>query len=77
MKRLLVCAVVVLILLAALLGGCGQQTESQQGQSGQKDAVREGGLLPIDPPVKVTVGAKQVVSDAGVLIGMAKGYYRS
>lgn len=75
MKRLLVCAVVVLILLAALLGGCGQQTESQQGQSGQKDAVREDGLLPIDPPVKVTVGAKQVVSDAGVLIGMAKGYY--
>lgn len=34
------------------------------------------GLQALTPPVKVTVGAKNVVSDAGVLIGLAKGYYK-
>jgi ABC-type nitrate/sulfonate/bicarbonate transport system substrate-binding protein len=31
---------------------------------------------PLSPEVTVTVGAKEVVSDAGLLIGMAKGYYK-
>ncbi|MGE5580250.1 MAG: ABC transporter substrate-binding protein [Bacillota bacterium] len=33
-------------------------------------------VKPISPAVKVTVGLKQAVSDAGVLIGVAKGYYK-
>lgn len=33
-------------------------------------------LEPLSPVVKVTVGMKEVVSDGGVLIGMAKGYYK-
>ncbi|BCV24372.1 ABC transporter substrate-binding protein [Gelria sp. Kuro-4] len=36
----------------------------------------ETGLKPLSPAVTVTVGMKQVVSDAGILIGMAKGYYK-
>jgi ABC-type nitrate/sulfonate/bicarbonate transport system substrate-binding protein len=32
-------------------------------------------IQPLSPPVKVTVGLKQVTSDSGVLIGVAKGYY--
>lgn len=33
-------------------------------------------VKPISPPVKVTVGLKKVPSDSGVLIGVAKGYYK-
>jgi ABC-type nitrate/sulfonate/bicarbonate transport system substrate-binding protein len=33
-------------------------------------------VKPISPTVKVTVGLKQAVSDSGVLIGVAKGYYK-
>lgn len=34
-------------------------------------------LTPLPEPVTVKVGMKQVMSDAGILIGMAKGYYAS
>jgi ABC-type nitrate/sulfonate/bicarbonate transport system substrate-binding protein len=40
-----------------------------------EQAPAAGGLEPLSPSVTVTVGAKEVVSDAGLLIGMAKGYY--
>jgi len=33
-------------------------------------------VKPISPAVKVTVGLKQAVSDSGILIGVAKGYYK-
>lgn len=33
-------------------------------------------IEPLSPPVKVTVGLKQVISDSGVLIGVAKDYYK-
>lgn len=33
-------------------------------------------LSPLASPVVVKVGMKQVISDAGILIGMAKGYYQ-
>lgn len=33
-------------------------------------------VKPVSPPAKVTIGLKQAVSDAGVLIGLAKGYYK-
>ena len=35
-----------------------------------------GGLTPLPQETVVKVGMKQVVSDSGVLIGMAKGYYK-
>lgn len=33
-------------------------------------------LAPLETPVTVKVGMKQVVSDVGILVGMARGYYR-
>lgn len=42
---------------------------------GPSASASEAGLKPLSPAVTVTVGMKQVVSDAGILIGMAKGYY--
>jgi ABC-type nitrate/sulfonate/bicarbonate transport system substrate-binding protein len=86
LKKLFVYAVVVLVFLAMFMSGCGQQAaEPQHEQDIKEGEINDGQhvlenseaeLPPLSPPVKITVGAKQVVSDAGVLIGMAKGYYK-
>lgn len=90
MKRL-VWFMVFVMLFSILVSGCGgkvseespQQQVDQGTQSSQPVTTPATGkveqdneLPPLSPAVKVTVGAKQVVSDAGVLIGMAKGYYK-
>lgn len=83
MKRIALFLVVVM-LLSALTLGCGQQAvkqepkEALQEQEASKDDTdsKETVLEPLSPAVKVTVGMKEVVSDGGVLIGMAKGYYK-
>jgi len=85
MRRLawLLIFVMVFSLLAV---GCGkqqsqeeplQQVEQKEQQESIEEQPKSGGkdVPPLSPPVKVTVGLKQVVSDAGVLIGVAKGYY--
>lgn len=78
---------IALLLVAAMLfsvtvTGCGGQavkekTDNVTPEEVQKEQTigKKPELEPLSPPVKVTVGMKEVVSDAGVLIGMAKGYY--
>lgn len=91
LKRLAFLLVFVM-LFSILAAGCGQQPAQEQpkqdikqetAQNSQQPAATEAGmteqkmeLTPLSPAVKVTVGLKQVVSDAGVLIGIARGYYK-
>jgi len=68
LKRLALLLVVVMVF--TVIGvGCGTQEKVEP--KGYAEDVPNSSL----PTVKVTVGMKEVVSDAGVLIGMAKGYY--
>jgi NitT/TauT family transport system substrate-binding protein len=63
---------VVVLISGLLAAGCARGASERQ-----PGGERGGSLLePLSPEVTVTVGMKQVVSDAGVLIGMARGYYR-
>lgn len=72
---------VLVMLLSAFVIGCGRQAvENKVEEVSQKQAIEqtdeeEVEVQPLSPKVKVTVGMKEVVSDSGVLIGMAKGYY--
>jgi len=70
--------VVLLIMLMVVLitAGCSQPAAEPEKQSLQKENTAATELKPLEEPVEVTVGMKKVVSDAGVLIGMAKGYYK-
>ncbi|QSQ09481.1 Putative aliphatic sulfonates-binding protein [Koleobacter methoxysyntrophicus] len=62
----------VLILIATIIvGGCTTTRQPEDIKPGEDNI-----LTPLTPEVTVTVGMKQVVSDAGILIGMAKGYYK-
>ena len=74
MKKRLLCLLVVLMTLMLVLTGCGQVSNST-APSATAPAWAPG-LTPLAQPVTVKVGMKEVVSDAGILIGMAKGYYR-
>ncbi|MEN6412994.1 MAG: ABC transporter substrate-binding protein [Veillonellales bacterium] len=62
-----------LLVAALFLTACGQnpatQTSLKQGPAWAAT------LTPLSQETVVKVGMKQVVSDAGILIGMAKGYY--
>jgi NitT/TauT family transport system substrate-binding protein len=76
------------MLFSILAAGCGQQAVKEERKQAEKQPVQQTSkqeaaepqqkteLAPLSPAVKVTVGMKQVVSDAGVLIGMARGYYK-
>lgn len=70
---------VVLMLLSVFAVGCGKQAAKQERHEppveGKTESTNFPGVGPLSPAVKVTVGMKQAVSDAGILIGMAKGYY--
>lgn len=59
-----------LLVSACLFTGCGQKTET--ALSAPEWAPR---LSPLTQQATVKVGMKQVTSDAGILVGMAKGYY--
>lgn len=62
-----------LLIIVLLLTACGHnpvtQTSVKQGPAWAAS------LTPLPQETVVKVGMKQVVSDAGILIGMAKGYY--
>lgn len=74
MKRIFLVAAGLLVLaLAVSFAGCSRK--ASQGKELSQNKLSEL-VKPLSPPVKVTVGLKQVVSDAGVLIGLAKGYYK-
>jgi len=73
---------VVVMLLSSFIVGCGNRATVEEtpkeapSEQVQEQIIEEKAEIePLSPKVKVTVGMKEVVSDAGVLIGMAKGYY--
>lgn len=64
----------VLVVLTFLLTACSQAPVTQVNP--QKGPIWASGLTALPQETVVKVGMKQVVSDAGILIGMAKGYYQ-
>ncbi len=59
--------------ISLIICGCAQP---QAAQTAAKGPAWAPALSPLPQETVVKVGMKQVVSDAGVLIGMAKGYYK-
>jgi ABC-type nitrate/sulfonate/bicarbonate transport system substrate-binding protein len=68
-------AAAAFLMAAMLLIGAGASGSYAQ-TADSKGPAWAGGLSPLPGETVVKVGMKQVVSDAGVLIGMAKGYYK-
>lgn len=68
-------SLVVLLTFALLTTACGQTTAPQTPPP-QAVVSWAPGLAPLAKDTVVKVGMKQVTSDAGILIGMAKGYYK-
>lgn len=64
----------VLLVLTFLITACSQAPATQVNPT--KAPAWSSGLTPLPQETVVKVGMKQVVSDAGILIGMAKGYYQ-
>jgi NitT/TauT family transport system substrate-binding protein len=62
-----------ILVISLLLGACFGNPAVTPSQTGPAWAH---GLIPMPQPTVVKVGMKRVVSDAGILIGMAKGYYK-
>lgn len=59
--------------ISLIICGCAHP---QAAQTAAKGPAWAPALSPLPQETVVKVGMKQVVSDAGVLIGMAKGYYK-
>ena len=73
-KKALAWLVVVVVGLSLIAAGCGQSQPTPVAV--QKGPVWASSLPPLAQETVVKVVMKQVVSDGGVLIGMAKGYYK-
>lgn len=74
MKKGLLTKLIALILVTLLATACGTSTQTTTApQTGPEWAQS---LTPLPKETVVKVGMKQVISDAGILIGMAKGYYK-
>jgi len=66
--------VIILLVIALLITACSQAPATQVTPlTGPAWAP---GLMALPQETVIKVGMKQVVSDAGILIGMAKGYYQ-
>ena len=65
--------VAVLLCLSLFICACTQAPVMQSTPA--NDLSWAPGLTPLPQATVIKVGMKQVVSDAGILIGMAKGYY--
>ncbi len=75
MKLGKLCKVISLaVIMVFFFTGCGANITADQKQTAPVWAPN---LKPLSEPVTVTVGMKQVTSDAGILIGMARGYYEA
>ncbi|MCE5286267.1 MAG: ABC transporter substrate-binding protein [Pelosinus sp.] len=61
------------LLVPLFLGACISSPVTKTAETGVLWAPD---LTPMPQPTVVKVGMKRVVSDAGILIGMAKGYYK-
>jgi NitT/TauT family transport system substrate-binding protein len=66
-------ALAALVALTMLVCACSQAPAVQVAPKGPAWVPA---LAPLPQEVVVKVGMKEVISDAGVLIGMAKGYYK-
>ncbi len=67
-------AVAFLAAAVLFIGAWGPGALAQTAD--KKGPAWAGGLTPLPQETTVKVGMKQVISDAGILIGMAKGYYK-
>ena len=74
MKKGLLTKLIALILVALLATACGTSTQTTTAPQNGPEWAQS--LTPLPKETVVKVGMKQVVSDAGILIGMAKGYYK-
>lgn len=72
-KRFSVFAAILLV-ITLLITACSQSPTTQMVASNRPAWAPELTVLPQETAIKV--GMKQVISDAGILIGMAKGYYQ-
>ena len=73
-RRALVWLVAIVAGLSLIAAGCGQSQPTPAAV--QKGPAWAPTLPPLAQETVVKVGMKQVVSDGGILIGMAKGYYK-
>jgi NitT/TauT family transport system substrate-binding protein len=74
MRKKIIALTAILVLVGLLVTACGQSPAAQT--PAQKGPAWASALSPLPQETVVKVGMKQVVSDAGILIGMAKGYYK-
>lgn len=74
MRKALGLLLSVFLILSLIIGGCAQSPAPQTAAA--KGPAWAPSLTPLPQETVVKVGMKQVVSDAGILIGMAKGYYK-
>ncbi|CUH96974.1 putative secreted protein [Propionispora sp. 2/2-37] len=66
----------VIIVTLLLITACGKTTEKRSVLPAPQNPHWANKLDPLAQETTVKVGMKQAVSDAGILIGMAKGYYQ-
>ncbi len=64
----------IILVLMFILTACGPTPVTRNNSTSSPTWASS--LTPLSKPVVVKVGMKQVISDAGILIGMAKGYYQ-
>ncbi|MGE5590217.1 MAG: ABC transporter substrate-binding protein [Bacillota bacterium] len=69
-------AVLPVLALAVSLLGCARTAPQPAPQPSQVPPPASNALSPPNPAVQVRVGMKGTPSDSGVLIGMARGYYK-
>lgn len=73
MKSIKSLGIIALLAITLLTAACSPAAVQQTPVAGPTWAA---GLYPLPQETVVKVGMKQVISDAGILIGMAKGYYK-
>jgi len=67
---------IALLFTTLLITACSQQSPVVRPQQPATGPAWASGLSPLPQNKVIKVGMKQVTSDAGILIGMAKGYYK-
>jgi len=72
MKHAFWIRIIGLLLITLLITACNQHSITKPSSTNPSWAVE---LSPLSQEKVIKVGMKQVISDAGILIGMAKGYY--
>ncbi|SHJ73004.1 ABC transporter substrate-binding protein [Propionispora hippei] len=75
MKKVLWAKLAILLIVILMITACGSQPATNSSHLKNAPAWAAS-LNPLAQETTVKVGMKQAVSDAGILIGMAKGYYK-